>query len=306
MAYLSFSRISLPFSVTKYAWLFVSTLITVVFLALTLTLVKGPKWGVDFQGGIVLEMRFDKKPDMNVLRTIAEKKLGKHTTVQEASNAKEPKVLLRAQEQKLVLPKIQEDFESALHTKATIEKVDIVGAKLGKALMTTSIWALLLAVLGIGLYVWVRFDWRFSIAGWAALIFDCASLVLFYVASGCEVSEGAVVAFLITLGYSINDTVIIFDRIRENRGYKKNLSWSQIIDLSTQETLTRTLLTSFTTLLALALLYGFGGTVIATYTLPMLIGITSGTLSSLFISAPILQVLPYPRTAKSSLQQTED
>lgn len=302
MAFLSFSRVSLPFSLTKHAWLFLSALAMMVLLALSLTVLKGPKWGIDFKGGVVLEMRFQDKPDMNQLRNVAEKRLGGHTTLQETSGTNGSKVLLRTNEQKIFIDSIQQCFESALKTKVTIEKVDIVGAKLGKALMTSSLWALLFAVLGISFYVWVRFDWRFSIAGWAALIFDCAALVLFYSISRCEVSEGAVVAFLITLGYSINDTVIIFDRIRENRGYKKNLSWGAVIDLSVQETLSRTILTSLTTLLALGVLYSFGGAVIATYTLPMLVGITSGTLSSIFISAPVLYVISDKRALKSEPQ----
>jgi preprotein translocase subunit SecF len=299
MAYISFSRVSLPFSLTKHAWLFLSALVMIVLLAFSLTILKGPKWGIDFEGGLVLEMRFRDKPDMNQLRSVAEKSLGAHTTLQETSGIKESSVLLRTQEQK-ILPGIRQHFESALKNKVTIEKLDIVGAKLGKALMTSSLWALLFAILGIGFYVWVRFDWRFSIAGWASLLFDCAALMVFYVISRCEISEGAVVAFLITLGYSINDTVIIFDRIRENRGYKKTLAWGSVIDLSVQETLSRTILTSVTTLLALGALYSFGGAVIATYTLPMLVGIASGMVSSIFISAPILYLLADKRTLQTA------
>jgi preprotein translocase subunit SecF len=299
MAYFSFSRVSLPFSLTKHAWLFFSALVMIVLLAFSLTMLKGPKWGIDFEGGVVLEMRFRDKPDMNQLRGVAEKRLGAHTTLQETSGTKESSVLLRTQEQKIFAPVIQQHFESALKNKVTIEKLDIVGAKLGKALMTSSLWALFFAILGIGFYVWMRFDWRFSIAGWASLLFDCAALMIFYVISRCEVSEGAVVAFLITLGYSINDTVIIFDRIRENRGYKKTLDWGSVIDLSVQETLSRTILTSVTTLLALGVLYGFGGAVIATYTLPMLMGIASGTVSSIFISVPILYLVADKRALQT-------
>lgn len=304
MAYFSFSRVSLPFLLTKHAWLAVSALVGIVAFAISLTLYQGVKWGIDFEGGMVLEMRFERKPDINQLRKVAEKTLGANTTLQESSNAQASKVLLRTQVQKISVPHIQGAFESALKTKVTIEKSDVVGAKLGKALMTSSLWALLFAVLGIGFYVWVRFDWRFSIAGWASLLFDCAALTLFYVISRCEVSEGAVVAFLITLGYSINDTVIIFDRIRENRGYKKNLHWGAVIDLSVQETLSRTILTSLTTLLSLGVLYSFGGAVIATYTLPMLVGIASGTVSSIFISAPILYLMANKRALKAEPQTT--
>ena len=118
-------------------------------------------------------------------------------------------------------------------------------------------------------------------------------LCFFFIISRKEFNEGGIVALLITASYSVNDTVIVFDRLRENRGYRKGLAWEKMINLSINETLSRTLLTSFTTLLALSVLYVFGGEVIASYSLPLIVGIGTGTCSSILISAPLLAWFPY-------------
>ncbi|ETZ04516.1 protein translocase subunit SecF [Holospora undulata HU1] len=293
MALFSFSRLSLPFSLTRHLWFPITLLLSVMILMMGSLLYKGLNWGIDFKGGILLEVRFSRLPDLEKVRRFVQQSdnFGKEATIQQYGDAKRPMILIRAAEKKIDIPSIQKRFQTALKDSVVFEKYDHVGAKLGKELMKASTWALLFALFGIGGYIWIRFDWMFSVASWIALAYDCSALILFFSLFYQEIGEGAMVAFLVTAGYSVNDTVIVFDRIRENRGYKKNLSCAELVDLSINETLSRTVLTSMTTLAALLVLYILGGSVIATYSLPMIIGIASGTISSILIAAPVFYLL---------------
>ncbi|ETZ07531.1 protein translocase subunit SecF [Holospora obtusa F1] len=293
MALFSFSRLSLPFSLTKHIWVPITLLLSVMIFMMGSLWYKGVNWGIDFKGGIVLEARFSRVPHLDEVRRFVQHpdNFGEESTIQQYGDKTKPTILIRAAEKKIDLPGIQKRFQKMSGDTVVFDKYNRIGAKLGKELMKSSTWALLFALLGIGIYIWIRFDWMFSIASWIALAYDCAALLLFFSFFNYEISEGSMVAFLITAGYSVNDTVIVFDRIRENRGYKKNLSCSEIVDLSINETLSRTVLTSMTTLVALFVLYMLGGSIIATYSLPMIVGISSGTISSILIAAPIFYIL---------------
>ncbi|PPE03125.1 protein translocase subunit SecF [Holospora curviuscula] len=305
MALFSFSRLSLPFSLTRHIWFSMTLLIGVFCFTAGTLWYKGLNWGIDFKGGILLEVRFFRPPHLAQLRRIVQHpdNFGKESTVQQYGDTKKHMVLIRAADKKVDLTRIQKRFQEELKDSVVFEKYDRIGAKLGKELMQASLWALIFALLGIGLYVWIRFDWMFSLATWISLAYDCSALLLFLSLFQQEIGEGAMVAFLITAGYSVNDTVIICDRIRENRGYKKTLNCGELVDLSINETLSRTILTSLTTLTALLVLYGLGGTVIGSYSLPMIVGIASGTISSIFIAAPVFYVLSWFNTRKKVLQK---
>ena len=295
MAILSFSRVSLPFSLTRHIWFPLTVLASVLCFSVATLWYQGLNWGIDFKGGISLEVHFSGPANLEHVRRITQHpdNFGKESSIQQYGHNDTQKtvILIRAAEKKIDLLEVQERFRRELKDHVTFEKYERVGAKLGKELMQASIWALVLALLGIGIYIWIRFDWMFCIASWVSLAYDCSALLLFLSFFQYEVGEGAMVAFLITAGYSVNDTVIICDRIRENRGYKKSLSCKELVDLSINETLSRTILTSVTTLAALLMLYSLGGSVIETYSLPMIVGIASGTISSILIAAPVFYVL---------------
>jgi preprotein translocase subunit SecF len=171
-------------------------------------------------------------------------------------------------------------------------RIDLIGPKMGKELISNGVQAIGWALLAIMGYIWIRFEWQFGLCAIIALIHDCIGVLCFFVLFKIEFNEGAIVAFLITASYSINDTVVIFDRVRENKTYKKKLSLKQIINNSISETLPRTLLTSVTTFLALLMLYIFGGNTIADFSLPILVGLVIGTYSSIFIAVTLLQFFP--------------
>ena len=163
---------------------------------------------------------------------------------------------------------------------------------MGKELIKNGALAIFWALLAMMAYVWFRFEWQFSICALVALFHDCLGLLAFFMWSRFEFNESAVVAILITAAYSINDTVVIFDRLREKRLQHREALFEHLVNISLNETLSRTLLTSSTALLALLMLYCFGGEVISALSLPILVGIVIGAYSSVVIAVPLLVWLP--------------
>ena len=173
MALLSFSRLSLPFSLTRHIWFPMTVLVSVLCLTVGTLWYQGLNWGIDFTGGILLEVHFSSPPNLEQVRRIAQHpdNFGKESSIQQYGNGdtKKPIILIRAAEKTIDLPGIQERFRRELKDPVVFEKYDRVGAKLGKELMHASMWALVLALLGIGIYIWIRFDWMFCIASWVSL-----------------------------------------------------------------------------------------------------------------------------------------
>jgi preprotein translocase SecF subunit len=166
--------------------------------------------------------------------------------------------------------------------------IDTVGPKASEELLSNGVIAVVLCLIAMLLYVAVRFQWRFGVCAIFSLIHDAFYVVGFYVFTNLEFNMPAILAILITIGYSINDTVVIYDRIRENLAKYKKMEIPELINRSMNETLSRTTITSGTTVLSVLFLYLFGGEVIATYSLPILIGIIVGTFSSICLSGPLL------------------
>jgi preprotein translocase subunit SecF len=252
----------------------------------------GLNWGIDFKGGVAIEAQMSHEPVLNTLRSAVQKALqGQDVSIQEVGPKGSHTLLLRMEKKGETEPLLQA-LKEVLGQDVIFRKVDVMGAKLGQELLTNSLWAVMWTLFAIMIYVWLRFEWSFGVCALIALFQDCLVVLLFFILTQKEFNEGAIVALLITASYSVNDTVIIFDRLRENRGYRKGLAWEEMINLSINETLTRTLLTSYTTLLALSVLYLFGGEVIASYSLPLIVGIGAGTISSIVTSAPLLAWFP--------------
>ena len=251
---------------------------------------KGLNLGIDFCGGILLEVRLPEAPDLAKLRTqMNDLGLG---DVKLQSIGNDPRdILMRLERQKgaedaqgQAVAKIKE----SLGSKVDYRRVETVGPKVSDDLIHSGLMATLMALGLMLVYIWFRFEWQFGVCGVIALVHDAIAVIGFYSISGLEFSEGALAAILTTVGYSINDTVVIYDRLRENlRKYKKT-SVAEIMNLSMNETLSRTVLTSSTTILALFALYWLGGPVIEAFSLPILVGILVGTLSSIFLSVTLL------------------
>lgn len=252
---------------------------------------KGLNYGIDFQGGYIFEVKMPKNPDIQELRN----KLGNiglgEVAIQQFGGPDELSIKLEksedGKEQALAIKKVKDTLGDGVIYK----KVETVGPKIGAELVSNAIKAVSFALIAMLVYIALRFEWQFGICAIAALLHDCAIIFGMFSIFPLEFNEISITAVLLTASYSINDTVVIFDRIRENMKRYKKLSLKELINRSLNETLSRTTLTATTTLLAVLALYLFGGKVIAAFSLPILIGIIVGTFSSIFIASPLLMLL---------------
>ncbi len=267
--------------IRKYIYAFSIAVMLVSFASL---FKRGLNLGIDFKGGFLIEVRTPEKADVAGTRKSLEELNVGSVKLQEFGSDRD--VMIRIEQQKggeeaqtVVLEK-SKDLE--------YRRVETVGPKVSDDLVKNGIWALGFALVGMLIYVSFRFEWYFGVCGILALIHDTIAVMGFYTLSGLEFSETAFVAILTTIGYSINDSVVIYDRIRENLRKFKKMPMAELINKSTNETLSRTVLTAGTTIVSLIALCTFGGPVIRDFSLPILVGITFGVFSSIFVSANLL------------------
>ena len=262
--------------------------------------VKGLNYGIDFRGGFILEVRMPEKPNVPDLRTKIEQLNLGEASRQDCGKENTLLVLLEShkeegKEDSQVQAETLEKVKKVLGAGVDYRKVETIGPKVGGELIRNALNAIGLALLAMLIYIAVRFEWQFAACAVMALLHDCVAILGLFSLFPLEFNENAIIAILITAGYSINDTIVIFDRIRENiRKYKK-MNLGELINKSLNETLSRTLLTASTTLLALLALYFWGGKVISTFTLPIIIGILIGSFSSICLAAPLLLYLRLKR-----------
>ncbi len=261
---------------------------TIVIGSLSAWLINGFNFGIDFRGGYLIEARFSQAVNLADTRAALSKiDVG---DIKLQALEKPTDILIRAEQAKSgnTDAQIITTIKNALGKNVTYRRVETVGPKVSETLVEGAIWSVIWAMLAMLVYVWMRFEWQFSLCGIMALTHDCVGVLGFYAISGMEFNETAIIAILTTAGYSINDTVVIYDRIRENFRRFTKTATDKLVNQSINETLSRTILTSGTTLLALAALYVFGGEVIGTFSLPIIVGITLGTFSSICVSALLL------------------
>lgn len=252
-------------------------------------LLQGLNLGIDFRGGILLEIKTPEPADLSQMRRdISNLDLGE-INLQEFGA--DDVVLIRIQRQEgeedaqaVAIDRVKE----ALGSEIEIRRQEFVGPQVGRELIKAGLLSILFSLGGIMIYIWFRFEWQFAVAAVLALLHDTIATVALFSLTQMEFNLSTVAAVLMIAGYSINDTVVVFDRMRENLRKYKRESLITIIDRSLNETLTRTLLTSGTTLVALAALWIFGGEVIRGFTIALIWGIAVGTYSSIFIAAPML------------------
>ncbi len=252
---------------------------------------KGLNLGIDFKGGILLEIRTSEKADIATMRaTLNGLGLGE-VKLQDYGSDRD--VLIRVEQQdgdESAQGKAVKLIRATLGDDIDYRKIESVGAKVSEDLIENGLLAIGFALIGMLIYIWVRFEWEYGLAGVLSLLQDAIAVLGFYSISGLEFNESAIAAILTTIGYSINDSVVIYDRLRENlRKYKSN-PVTEVINMSINSTLSRTILTSGSTLLALCALYFFGGPVIENFSLPIIVGICFGTFSSILLSVNLLQL----------------
>ena len=262
-----------------------------IFLSLFIILFKGLNLGVDFKGGTLIEIRTDNSNikiseirqsflKMN-LGDVTVKKFGKE-------NDYLVKIEMTESNNENFIKSINEKLSSDLGSNINFRRVENVGPKVSKELLKAGLLAISLSLIAMLFYIWIRFEWQFSLGAIIALIHDVIITVGIFSFLSYEVNLSIVAAVLTIVGYSMNDTVVIFDRIRENLKKYSKIPISEISNTSTNQTLSRTLITSVTTLLALFSIYIFGGAILKGFSFAMIIGVIIGTYSSIFVATPIL------------------
>lgn len=267
--------------------------IAMTILSLVLLFTKGLNLGIDFTGGILMETHTEKPLELGTLREMLNKQGFGEITLQNTGNDKD--ILIRIQvtkddDQAKVTAKVKDVLTSQLTEGNTIDyrKIDYVGPTVGQELIQAGIWAVLSSFAAIMMYVWFRFEWQYGVGAILALIHDSVMIIGFFVVTRFEFGLTAIAAILTIVGYSINDSVVIYDRIRENMRRFKKMPAFELLNLSINDTLSRTILTASTTLLASMALAIFGGEVIRGFSAAMVFGVIIGTYSSIYISAPTL------------------
>jgi preprotein translocase subunit SecF len=289
-------------------WARVRTPISLVLMALSLVLffTVGVNSGIDFKGGTVIEVRAHQSPaDMSAIReTLGGLGLGE---VQIQGIGDDSTVLIRIATQpggEEAQQAVVEKVRAALGTEDyDYRRVEVVGPRVSSELARTGTLAVLFTIVGIMAYIWFRFEWQFAIGAVATLVHDAVLMVGFFAVTQIDFNLSSIAAILTVIGYSLNDTVVIFDRVREILRKYKQMPITDVIDLATNQTLARTIMTSLTLLLALGSLFIFGGEVIRSFTAAMIWGIVVATASSIFIGGPILiyfNIRPQAETTSES------
>lgn len=275
-------------SIKKLAFLFSILIISGTFISLFF---NNLNYGIDFKGGILLEVRAKnvEKSNINELRQKVLTLNAGEISIQ--NFGKEGDFLIRIQkqdgDQKQQIAMI-EKVQNLINSDYSIRRSEFVGPTVGNELKTAGIYAVSLSLLAIMVYIWFRFEWQFSIAAIIALVHDVISTIGLFSVLQLEFNLATIAAILTTAGYSINDTVVIFDRVRENLRRYKSKDHFYIYNKSINETLSRTVITSVTTLIALFIIFFFGGAVLSDFALAMIWGVLIGTFSSIFVAVSIL------------------
>ena len=273
-----------------------------IIASIALFLVMGLNFGIDFRGGILVEVRTEGPADIESMRgTLSDLGLGE-ISLQEFGQ--ETDVLIRVQRQEGGDAEQQVAVEAIRDAMARdfgdidYRRVEFVGPQVSAELIEKGVTAVLIALAAMLIYIWLRFEWQFSVGAVIALIHDVVLTIGLFSVTQLDFGLPIVAALLTIVGYSMNDTVVIYDRVRENLRKYKKLSLVNLLDKSLNDTLSRTIMTSVTTLMALFALYIFGGEVISGFTLAMIWGVLVGTYSSIFVAVPLLLFLqPGRRTS---------
>jgi len=291
-------RVKIPFinfiGIRRYAFLF-SLLILVV--GIVFYFIRGGfNMGIDFKGGIVAQVKTSDKIDIHAVRKAMEKS-SIPAQIQDLGAPSAHEFLIKTPskatgnvEAVAAIEKALVDNLGAENVVLPFEKTDVVGPSMSKYMTGQAFWLVLLSMLCIFIYVSVRFKWDFALGGIISLFHDPMVVLTAMLITNKEIAVSIVAAILTLIGYSINDTIVIYDRIRELLKKEGKRPFREIIDLAVNQTLSRSILTSLTVFFVLMVLYLFGGAIISDFSLIMLIGVVIGSYSTIFIAAPIILV----------------
>ena len=288
----------IPFVRYRYwAYAFSATLI---LLTLILVPTKGLNFGIDFRGGILIEVGMPAAPDLAAMRAALDGLGLGEVALQEFGTPTD--ILIRVQhqeggeaEQLVAVDAVKSALAEGFGSDISYRRVEFVGPKVSSDLLWGGTQATVYALIAILVYIWFRFEWQFAVGAVVALIHDAVTTVGLIALLGLEFNLSTIAAILTIIGYSINDTVVIYDRVRENLRRYKAMPLPELIDRSINETLARTVMTSLTTLLALVALLVVGGPVIRDFAIAMTWGVIIGTYSTIYVAAPMVLHLHLPR-----------
>ena len=278
--------------------LFIGISLLFIIISYVLLIVKGFNLGIDFSGGTVVQVQYQKKAPIEKIR----EQLKNNVVFEKASITKfgsDKEIIIKVSNS---LNGIQRDVGDIAKEVLSgtgdfnIRRVDMVGPKVGNELREKGLMALVLSILAILVYISFRFEFRFAMASVLALVHDISIAIGFIVLFNIDVNLDILAALLTILGYSLNDTIIVFDRIREGLQDSKSIKLTDVINESVSKTLSRTTLTSLTTLFVVATLFLFGGEIIHGFSFTLLVGIIVGTYSSIFIAASFLVFMKFSVT----------
>lgn len=255
-------------------------------------------FGIDFIGGISMEVRTDKEPDLSEMREVLGSLDIGEVVLQNFGTSRDLSIRVGVSSEENLMENIdliKRSLESKFPYKFEYRKVDFVGPQVGEQMIRSGMMAMVLAFAAIMLYIWVRFEWHFGLGVLLALIHDVILSLGFMSITDYDFNLSTIAAILTVIGYSVNDSVVIYDRIRENLRKYSRKGVNEIINLSINETLSRTTITALTTLLANLALILLGGEAIRSFSVLVFVGIFIGTYSSIFISAPILTLFNFKK-----------
>ena len=278
-----------------------AVLISILFLFF-----KGLNYGVDFKGGTLLEIRIENK-NIQIQDVRSSLNIPELGDVNVKEFGKEGDFLIKfeknANENEKFIIELKNIISKKIGSAVNFRRVESVGPKVSSELLKQGLTAIILALGAMLFYIWIRFEWQFSLGAIVALIHDIVITLGIFSILSFEVNLSIVAAVLTIVGYSMNDTVVIFDRIRENLLKYSKIKTNEIADISVNETLSRTVITSFTTLLALFSIFILGGEILKGFSFAMILGVVIGTYSSIFVASPVLN---YFKVTQKTLLKDDD
>jgi preprotein translocase subunit SecF len=280
--------------------------LSAVIVSILFLFFKGLNYGVDFKGGTLLEIRIDNK-NIQIQDIRASLNIPELGDVNVKQFGKEGDFLIKFEKNANANEKFTIDLKNIISKKigsaVNFRRVESVGPKVSSELLKQGITAIALALGAMLFYIWIRFEWQFSLGAIVALIHDVIITLGIFSILSFEVNLSIVAAVLTIVGYSMNDTVVIFDRIRENLLKYSKLKTNEITDISVNETLSRTVITSLTTLLALFSIFILGGEILKGFSFAMILGVIIGTYSSIYVASPVLN---YFKVTQKTLLKDDD
>ena len=280
--------------------------IAIFLISTFFILFKGLNYGIDFKGGTLIELRTDNhKIDISEIRSSLNTMNLGDINVKEFGKKGDYliKIEAKTQNNNELIPEIKKKLSDNLNSELSFRRVENVGPKVSSELLQSGIIAISLSLAAMLFYIWIRFEWQFSIGAIIALFHDVIITIGIFSILSLEINLSIIAAVLTIVGYSMNDTVVIYDRIRENLGKYTRLNISEIGNLSINETLSRTIITSLTTLLALISIYIVGGEILKGFSFAMILGVLIGTYSSIFVATPVLKFF---KVSHKTLEKDEE